>query len=78
MEIQIWVFVLGTGFYVIQTMSVLIINIFLANALRNATYVRYINSYMFRHRDAIIREILQQRCISKSPYMSVVYFYTHG
>ena len=35
------------------------------NALCHTTHTIYINSYMFRHRGAIIRELLQQRCTSQ-------------
>jgi hypothetical protein len=38
---------------------------YLTNALRiqHMTYIR-VNSYMFRHRGVIIRELLQRRCTS--------------
>jgi hypothetical protein len=35
------------------------------NSLRDTTHLTYINSYMFRHRDAILRELLQVRLISQ-------------
>jgi len=35
------------------------------HALRNRTHVTCINSYMFRHRNAIIRDLLQQRRTSQ-------------
>jgi hypothetical protein len=36
-----------------------------SNALRRATHLTYINFCMLRHRGAIIRKLLQQRCTSQ-------------
>jgi len=48
------------------------------HALHDTTYITYINSYMFQHRGAILRELLQQRCTNQHAKICFVHSYKHN
>jgi len=52
-------------FYVIHNVHVLTINIQPKKSLRNTPFMTHIDSYMFGHRGATIRESLEQTYISQ-------------
>ena len=54
------------GIYIVYTFRVHIPLYYPTSELRNTTHMGYINSYIFRHRGAIIRELLQQTCTSQT------------